>query len=115
MRFQFLGTQQDESGQEWCYVLDTELGATLKSPVKSIGMAEARANGRTIFTAPGAVKDAIPEPQKSSDPAGDVETAEDREKRLKGGKVPPAFLGDIRRMNLDPSKTDGRTDVTPVH
>lgn len=49
------------------------------------------------------------------DPAGDMETPEQRKARLGTGKVPPAFLGDIRRMHLDPAKTDGKTDVTPSH
>jgi hypothetical protein len=50
---------------------------------------------------------------EKNDPAGEVETPEQRQKRLGVNKVPPAFLGDIRRMNLDPSKTDGKTDITP--
>lgn len=117
-RFAFIGTQVDEHGQEWCYVLDTQTGTTLKSPVKTMGAGQEQKAppGPTaksvVFpvdtvTAPVAVKD-----DKPKDPAGEIETKEEREKRLAGNKVPPAFLGDIRRMSLDPAKTDGRTDVT---
>lgn len=51
--------------------------------------------------------------ESKHDPSGDMETPEQRKSRLGSGKVPPAFLGDIRRMSLDPAKTDGKTDVTP--
>lgn len=120
-RFQFLGAQTDESGQEWCYVFDTQTNVTLKSMVKTFGgvadpakpiIKDARAPG-AIFAAPSAVEQKPPE--KEHDPTGEMETPEQRALRLKGNKVPPAFLGDIRRMHQDPAKTDGRTDVTPAH
>lgn len=68
-----------------------------------------------VFTAPSAVKKEEPVIKVVQDPAGDMETTEQRKTRLGKGKVPPAFLGDIRRMHLDPAKTDGKTDVTPAH
>lgn len=127
-RFQFLGAQTDASGQEWCYVLDTQTYTTLKSPVKTMGGVSTSdkpvipdSTGGPVpapmmFSKETGVHTSAPvTPPAPKDPAGEIETVEDREKRLKGNKVPPAFLGDIRRMNLDPSKTDGRTDVTPTH
>jgi hypothetical protein len=60
-----------------------------------------------IFTVPDAVK-------KETDPTGELETSEQRKARLSQRKVPPVFLGDIRKMHLDPSLTDGKTDVTPI-
>lgn len=51
----------------------------------------------------------------SKDPAGDIMTVEERQEQLKKQrKVPPAFLGGIDRMGLDPAKNaNGITDVTP--
>ncbi len=123
-RFQFLGAQTDGAGQEWCYILDTQTGATLKSPVSIAGAAPVKTSSTTtsarpeLFTAPRAVEDpaAVVEQRKSADPAGDIETPKQREERINNrNKVPPAFLGDIRRMHLDPAKTDGKTDITPTH
>lgn len=120
-RFQFLGAQTDGAGQEWCYILDTQTGQTLKSPVAIAGAAPVRtsggANSKELFTAPSAVAvpPAVVEQKKPADPAGDIETPAQREERIGRNKVPPAFMGDIRRMHLDPAKTDGKTDITPTH
>ena len=120
-RFAFLGAQTDDQGVEWCYVLDTKTGTTLKSRVQQMG---ANASDKpdvkytgdhgpesVVFpvdtvTAPGAVKE---EPDKQKDPNGEMETAEERAARLKKPKVPPAFSP---KMYLDPGKTGGVTDVT---
>lgn len=86
-----------------------EMGDTAPVVVRTV-VAAAGGESRPAFsevveekTAPVVVK---------HDPAGEMETPEQRKVRLGQGKVPPAFLGDIRRMNLDPAKTDGKTDVT---
>lgn len=120
-RFAFLGSQTDEAGQEWCYVLDTQTGTTLKSPVKAFGggvgetVVRAAVAKTTMFGDAPAVKEAPVVPAKLADASGDMETPEQRQARLGKNKVPPAFLGDIRRMHLDPAKTDGKTDVTQSH
>lgn len=44
-----------------------------------------------------------------------AETPAERTARLGRHKVPPAFLGSTDRMFLDPSKVEGKTDVTPHH
>ncbi len=125
-RFQFLGSQV-ENGQEFCFILDTQTGETLKSPVKTFTVNptfKPPTTGAAIpapmtFT-PGPVRDITPTAPvavtEKKDPAGDIETPEQRKVRLGGNKVPPAFLGDIRRMNMDPSKNaNGVTDVTQTH
>lgn len=118
-RFEFLKTVF-EGSQEMAYVLDTETGTVIKSPVMYAGdltpKREMATEHKPLFTAPSAVDQRPPVRvvvQEIKDPAGDLETPEERALRLKGPKVPPAFLGDIRKMHLDPGKTDGKTDVTP--
>ena len=51
------------------------------------------------------------------DPAGDIMTVEERRAQLNGArKVPPAFLGNVDRMGIDPSvHPDAKADVTPHH
>lgn len=119
MRFQFLGAQVDERGQDWCYILDTQTGATLKSPVKQMGTDASgtpvvpKSTGGLVpatmvfpdetVTAPAAVK-------KDADPAGDIETPEQRAHRITHPKVPVAFS---QKMMMDPAKSEtGVTDVT---
>jgi len=117
-RFAFLGSQTDAGGQEWCYILDTETGTTLKSPVKAFGTVDNPAPKQTIFkgetTAPSAVKkvDTDPQDKKPTDPSGEIETPEQRNKRLANPKVPRAFSS---KMYMDPSLTEGVTDTTPQH
>lgn len=118
-RFVLLGSQTDAAGQEWCYILDTESGVTFKSIVQPFGGAGERtiptSVTKPVFTATVAVKEP-PNTAVKHDPAGEVETKEQRDIRIAGHKVPPAFMGDIRRMNLDPAKSpNGITDVTPMH
>jgi hypothetical protein len=87
-------------------------GDVVVTPVRT----EVSSGGQTVvtptapFTVTAPILSAV---ATKSDPAGEVETPEQRQKRLGVNKVPPAFLGDIRRMNLDPAKTDGKTDITP--
>lgn len=124
-RFVFMGTQVEQVAggttmQEYCYVFDSETGVTLKSPVKAIGGAPVadirREVPATVFpvdtikppvTAPVAVKETV----KLQDPAGDPETPEQRKERISKPKVPAAFSS---KMYLDPSKTNGMTDVMPT-
>lgn len=121
-----------DDGKEYCYVFDTRDGYTIKSPVRSFGgevltprnpvfpLFDGNGAGpRNIATLPtfptgGGTKIISTEGTTTKlDPAGEMETKEQREARLSRNKVPPAFLGDIRRMHLDPSKNDGRSDITP--
>lgn len=120
-RFLLLGSQFDPSGQEWAYVFDSQTGETFKSPVRTAGTQVVTPVVPTFTPAPGAFT-APPAPTfnaapvvKQPDPLGSQETPEERKARLGQRKVPPVFLGDISKMSLDPSKTDGRTDVTPTH
>lgn len=125
MRYVFLKTEIFQEG-EFAYVLDTEEGVVLKSEVRLVGQLGSGAIEKTKSPAPSVVtplhgvkKDVVlshsEEPiakKVPADPAGELETPEQRKARLGTSKVPPAFLGDTRRMHLDPSLTDGRTDVT---
>jgi hypothetical protein len=117
-RFAFIGAQTDEKGQEWCYILDTQTGTTLKSPVKTMGASPdlkfvvadgpTPPTGREIFPADTAADKK--DPEKPRDPAGEPETADERKKRLANPKVPAAFS---KNMYNDPSKGNGNADVTP--
>lgn len=85
-----------------------EMGDVAQVVVRPV-IVEGTKTERPAFSEEGGVqKDPV-----KHDAAGDMETPEQRKARLGSGKVPPAFLGDIRRMHLDPAKTDGKTDVTP--
>lgn len=123
-RFAFLGTQTDEQGVEWCYILDTKNGTTVKSRVQQIGAVAPVEEHKTVtttaekgpvfpedtVTAPGAVKE---DPLFGKPNAeGELETKEQREYRLAHPKVPSAFSA---KMGMDPGKTDGVTDVTHTH
>lgn len=87
MRFQFLGAQTDESGQEWCYIFDTQTGETVKSIVKAGAIPASRpalAN-KPMFTVPTiAAPSAADEVKKGRDPTGEVESTEDRAARQIG-------------------------------
>ncbi len=116
-RFNFLGAEKDEQGIEWCFIFDSETGDTLKSRVRMVSKIEGTAPRPPVRIPVEHIgAEVTPPPTKvAGDPAGEMETPEQRKARLGGPKVPPAFLGNISRMNLDPSKNDGRTDVTPQH
>lgn len=125
MKYEFL-SKEWVGDREVAYILNTETGEVFRTIVKEFQPTAAKATvpkpfptaggpvpAPMTFTASSAVDMAPPaEPQ---DPAGDLETAEQRADRIGRRKVPPAFLGDIRKMHLDPGKTDGNTDVLPTH
>lgn len=127
-RFVLLGSQFDTAGQEWAYVFDSQTGETFKSPVRAVGaqreVAPVFAPAPVAFTpsgftAPSAVKK-VEDPAVKPHPAHGtltMETPEEREIRLKSRhKVPPAFLGNIDRMGIDPSvHPDAKVDVTTKH
>ncbi len=117
-RYTLLGTQFDTAGQEWAYVFDSQTGETFKSAVRA-----AQTIATSVFVPPpnampplstGAQSFTPPIiPKVERDPAGEVETPEQRIARLGTKKVPPAFLGNTAKMGMDPGKTGGVTDVMP--
>ena len=108
-RFQFLGSQKDETGQGWCYILDTKTGKTLKSPVSLVAgeVAEVPLNAVPAFIQNGN--------STAGRPSNDEPSTTGRKipEGFRPKKVPPAFMGDLSKMYNDPSK-GLPTDITPA-
>ncbi len=119
-RFQFLKVEM-QGTEEVAYVLDMQSGDVFRSRVKEFTAPTISMPFMVTKNAPVPLGLNTPTPTapvavtEKKDPAGDIETPDQRKIRLGGNKVPPAFLGDIRRMQVDPSKSNGVTDVTPHH
>lgn len=124
MRLQFLKTDIID-GREFAYVFDMDTGVVYRSEVRTMPTATmplgaaaevprrdtsvpfpVNSSSSSAPAAPGAVRE--------TDPTGEMETPEQRTARISRHRVPPAFLGNIAKMHMDPSLTDGRTDVTPT-
>lgn len=108
-RFHFLGADTDANGKEFVYILDTSTGDTLKSPVR--GMSPDKKEPAGVFVAPEVKTEPVNTETKAKvehDPTGDLVPPGTRKL---GRKVPPAFLGNIDKMHMDPGKTGGVTDI----
>lgn len=99
-RYILLGSQV-EGGQEWCYLFDSETGVTYKSVVKVLGASLTPVTPVTpvvplhFSTTPPAfngLAEMKPVEVVKADPAGEMETPEQREARINHRKVPPAFM-----------------------
>lgn len=124
MNLQFLKTEW-YGDREFAYMLDADAGVVYRAEVKDFRRTEPptyRAPTSSVVvpvvrrdTDPTAASRELGRERGQDADAGDMETPEQRAARLASrGKVPLAFLGDIRRMGMDPAKFDGKTDVTPT-
>lgn len=125
-RFQFLFSQVDGMGQEIIYLMDNTSGQVYKTIALPLGQQTTTLS--TAYIPPVTMPTFVPPTNHvvipvaetaiaKGDPAGDIMTVEERRAQLNSTrKVPPAFLGNVDRMGVDPSlHPDARTDVTTHH